>query len=145
MRHLHEEEHPNRLLTAQKITKMVYLLILHRNEMMLIPLTQRQIEEWLHRNSEEFILCPFQPGNLRITRSGCRRRRMRAKAEDFAEVDRCDFSGLHTKEGFFFAETAGSQSVFHAGKDLQSDICGRQIEYPCRNRSNRIHKGGGSS
>ena len=58
-----------------------------------------QIEEWLYRNRKRIILCPFQPGNLRITRWGCRRRKMRAKREDFTVILQGDYFDYVYKSG----------------------------------------------
>jgi len=58
-----------------------------------------QIEEWLYRNQGKIILCPFQPGNLRITRWGCRKRKMRAKREDFTAILQSDYFDYVYKNG----------------------------------------------
>ncbi len=81
-----------------------------------MTLTQRQIEEWLHRNSEEFILCPFQPGNLRITRSGCSKRRMRAKAEEFMDFSRYDFFTFAYKSGLLLCRNCRIAEPFSCGE-----------------------------
>ena len=58
-----------------------------------------QIEEWLYRNQGKIIQCPFQPGNLRITRWGCRKRKMRAKREDFTAIMQGDYFDYVYKNG----------------------------------------------
>ena len=58
-----------------------------------------EIEEWLYRNQGKIILCPFQPGNLRITQWGCRKRKMRAKREDFTAIMQGDYFDYVYKNG----------------------------------------------
>jgi hypothetical protein len=58
-----------------------------------------QVEEWLDRNQGKIILCPFQPGNLRITRWGCRKRKMRANREDFTAIMQSDYFDYVYKNG----------------------------------------------
>jgi hypothetical protein len=58
-----------------------------------------QIEEWLCRNQGKIIQCPFQPGNLRITRWGCRKRKMKAKREDFTAIMQGDYFEYVYKNG----------------------------------------------
>jgi len=62
-------------------------------------MTAHQIEEWLYRNRKRMIQCPFQPGNLRITRWGCRRRKMKANREDFAAILQGDYFDYVYKSG----------------------------------------------
>ncbi|MBP1721264.1 MAG: hypothetical protein H6Q50_776 [Deltaproteobacteria bacterium] len=47
---------------------------------------QGQINEWITRNRQNLIRCPYQPGNLLITKWSCRRRRLKAQKEDLANV-----------------------------------------------------------
>jgi hypothetical protein len=47
---------------------------------------QGQINEWISRNRQNLIHCPYQPGNLLITKWSCRRRRLKAQKEDLTNV-----------------------------------------------------------
>ncbi len=58
-----------------------------------------QVEEWLSRNRRRIISCPYQPGNLRITLSGCRRRRLQARREDFTDMMKGDYFDYVYKNG----------------------------------------------
>jgi hypothetical protein len=62
-------------------------------------MTAHLIEEWLCRNQGKIILCPFQPGNLRITCWGCRRRKMKANREDFTAILQGDYFDYVYKSG----------------------------------------------
>lgn len=62
-------------------------------------MTAHQIEEWLQRNRRKIILCPYQPGNLRITLWGCKRRKLQAKREDFSDIMKGDFYDYVYKNG----------------------------------------------
>jgi hypothetical protein len=52
--------------------------------------TVHPVEEWLFRNRRKMISCPFQPGNLRITLWGCRRRRWQARRMDLSDISKGD-------------------------------------------------------
>jgi len=43
-------------------------------------------EEWLSRNREQMIHCPYQPGSLLISRSSCLKRRETAQTIDLSDV-----------------------------------------------------------
>jgi hypothetical protein len=59
----------------------------------------KQTEEWFASNRQEIIRCPHQPGNLMITRSGCRQRRIRARQETFDDITKGDFFEYMYKSG----------------------------------------------
>ena len=61
--------------------------------------TAHQVEEWLSRNRRRIIRCPYQPGNLRITLWGCRRRRSQARREDFTDMMKGDYFDYVYKNG----------------------------------------------
>jgi len=61
--------------------------------------TAKQADEWLQRNRRNIIHCPYQPGNLRITIWGCRRRKLLA--------ERMDFTGITQGDDFHYAYLTG--------------------------------------
>jgi hypothetical protein len=61
--------------------------------------TACQTEEWLYRNRRKIIVCPYQPGNLRISRWGCRKRKLQAKREDFTAIMQGDYFDYVYKSG----------------------------------------------
>jgi hypothetical protein len=65
----------------------------------IMRMTARQIEEWLYRNQGKIILCPFQPGNLRITQWACRKRKMQARKEDLTAIMQGDYFDYVYKNG----------------------------------------------
>ena len=64
-----------------------------------MEVTAHQVEEWLSRNRRRIIRCPYQPGNLRITLWGCRRRRSQARREDFTDMMKGDYFDYVYKNG----------------------------------------------
>ncbi len=60
---------------------------------------QGQISEWISRNRQDLIRCPHQPGNLLITRQGCRMRQARARQEDLSNVLRGDVMDYIYRQG----------------------------------------------
>lgn len=61
--------------------------------------TAHQIEEWLFRNRRNMIVCPHQPGNLRISLWGCRRRKSQARREDYTDMTKGDYFDYVYKNG----------------------------------------------
>jgi len=58
-----------------------------------------QTEEWFTRNQHEIIRCPYQPGNLIISKYGCRKRRDRARRETFDDLTKGDVFEYIYKSG----------------------------------------------
>jgi hypothetical protein len=69
---------------------------------------QGQIHEWISRNSENLIRCPHQPGNLLITKSSCRRRRLKAQKEDLANVMSGDVMDYIYRQGLSICLTCNA-------------------------------------
>jgi hypothetical protein len=44
------------------------------------PIPGRLVEEWLWKNKRRMIACPFQPGQLRISKHACKKRQAAAKS-----------------------------------------------------------------
>ena len=59
----------------------------------------KQTEEWLAQHRPEIIQCPYQPGNLLITKDSCRKRRIKAKNENFADIMKGDVLDYIHKSG----------------------------------------------
>jgi uncharacterized protein YbaR (Trm112 family) len=59
----------------------------------------KQTEEWLAQHRPEIIHCPYQPGNLLITKESCRKRRVKAKNENFADIMKGDVLDYIHKSG----------------------------------------------
>jgi hypothetical protein len=51
---------------------------------------EQYIREWMEENRDEMILCPNQPGYLRISRKGCVRRYLAAKEGIFESISKND-------------------------------------------------------
>jgi len=87
--------------------------------------TAHQVDEWLFRNRRKMITCPYQPGNLRITPWGCRRRKLQARREDFTDMMKGDYFDYVYKNGLLRCRdcpiTAASQ---HRASDSRSLAAG---------------------
>ena len=59
----------------------------------------KQTEEWLAQHRPEIIHCPYQPGNLLITKDGCRKRRVKARKENYADITKGDVLDYIYKSG----------------------------------------------
>jgi len=59
----------------------------------------KETEEWLARHRPEIIHCPHQPGNLLITKDSCRKRRVKAKMENYADIMKGDVLDYIHKSG----------------------------------------------
>ncbi|MCX5834887.1 MAG: hypothetical protein NTV99_10350 [Deltaproteobacteria bacterium] len=59
----------------------------------------RETEEWLARHRPEIIHCPHQPGNLLITKESCRKRRIKARMENYADIMKGDVLDYIHKSG----------------------------------------------
>ena len=56
------------------------------------PMTPSEmvVNRWLVRNRGEMIVCPNQPGQLRISKSACAKRYRMGSREDFADLMKGD-------------------------------------------------------
>jgi len=59
----------------------------------------KQTEEWLVQHEPEIVRCPHQPGNLLITKESCRKRRVKARNEDYANMMKGDVLDYIYKSG----------------------------------------------
>ncbi len=64
-----------------------------------MKMAEYQIEEWFYRNRRKIIVCPYQPGNLRITLWGCKRRKQQAKRVDLTNFLKGDYFDYVYKNG----------------------------------------------
>jgi hypothetical protein len=91
-------------------------------------MTAHQIEEWLYRNRGKIILCPFQPGNLRITPWGCRMRKMKAKKEDFTAIMQGDYFDYVYKNGLLRCRDCQiAETSPHRSARTNSFVAGRAV------------------
>ena len=58
-----------------------------------------RIENWYTEHSHEIIRCPYQPGNLLISRYACWKRRARANKENLTDLMAGDISTYIFKKG----------------------------------------------
>ncbi len=49
---------------------------------------QVAVKVWLARNTGEMIVCPYQPGQLTISKNACSRRHLMGKQEDLNEMQK---------------------------------------------------------
>jgi hypothetical protein len=53
-----------------------------------MPQNQVSVKSWLARNKGEMIVCPYQPGQLTISKNACSRRHIMGKKEDLNEMQK---------------------------------------------------------
>jgi len=53
-----------------------------------MPQNQISVKAWLARNRGEMIVCPYQPGQLTISKNACSRRHVMGKQEDLSELQK---------------------------------------------------------
>jgi hypothetical protein len=56
-------------------------------------------EEWLERNHKEMFYCPYQPGNLMISKNACSKRYGIAREESYQDLLKGDFFHYSYKRG----------------------------------------------
>lgn len=61
--------------------------------------SQFTVEEWLASNQQEMISCPYQPGNLMISKSACFKRHMVGRREKLNDLMKGDFFHYTFKKG----------------------------------------------
>jgi hypothetical protein len=59
----------------------------------------KQTDEWLAQHRPEIIHCPYQPGNLLITKKSCRKRRAKARKENYEDIMKGDVLDYIYKAG----------------------------------------------
>jgi hypothetical protein len=85
---------------AESAVKRIHLpwLVFEKGDWVM-KTTAQQIDEWLLRNRRKIIHCPYQPGNLRITIQGCKRRKLQAERMDFTDISKGDYFNYAYKTG----------------------------------------------
>jgi len=53
-----------------------------------MPQKQISVKTWLAKNRGDMIVCPYQPGQLTISKSACSRRHLMGKREDLGELQK---------------------------------------------------------
>jgi hypothetical protein len=53
-----------------------------------MPQNQISVKSWLARNKGEMIVCPYQPGQLTISKNACSRRHLIGRQEDLGELQK---------------------------------------------------------
>jgi hypothetical protein len=60
---------------------------------------QLAVKEWLAKNQQEMICCPYQPGNLMISKNACSKRYWMGRKEDYQDLLKGDFFHYTYKRG----------------------------------------------
>ncbi len=60
---------------------------------------QLTVKEWLAKNQQQMISCPYQPGNLMISKNACSKRYWMGRKEDYQDLMRGDFFHYTYKRG----------------------------------------------
>jgi hypothetical protein len=56
-------------------------------------------EEWLEKNQKEMFYCPYQPGNLMLSKNACSKRYWIARDENYQDLLKGDFFHYSYKRG----------------------------------------------
>lgn len=48
--------------------------------------SQMEVKEWLAKNQQDMICCPYQPGNLMISQKACSKRYSMGQKEDYQDL-----------------------------------------------------------
>ena len=60
---------------------------------------QLAVKEWLAKNQQEMICCPYQPGRLMISKNACSKRYWMGRKEDYQDLIKGDFFHYIYKRG----------------------------------------------
>jgi len=61
--------------------------------------SQTEVKEWLAKNQQEMICCPYQPGNLMISKNACSKRYGMGQKEDYQDLMKGDVFNYAHKRG----------------------------------------------
>jgi len=82
--------------------------------------SQTEVKEWLAKNQQEMICCPYQPGNLMISKNACSKRYGMGQKEDYQDLMKGDVFNYAHKRGLSLCRECpiGKELalVFKAGK-----------------------------
>lgn len=62
---------------------------------------QTAINDWMEKNGPMMVECPYQPGRLLITKTGCSERRKKAQVQNFASLMEGNFIDYMYKMGLY--------------------------------------------
>jgi hypothetical protein len=85
---------------------------------------QLAVKEWLAKNQQEMICCPYQPGNLMISKNACSKRYWTGRKEDYQDLMRGDFFHYSYKRSLSLCRACpiGKQ---HASASKAAKSCSR--------------------
>jgi hypothetical protein len=66
---------------------------------------QLAVKEWLAKNQQEMICCPYQPGNLMISKNACSKRYWMGRKEEYQDLMKGDFFQYAYKRGLSLCRT----------------------------------------
>jgi hypothetical protein len=61
--------------------------------------SQLAVKEWLAKNQQDMICCPYQPGNLMISKNACSKRYWMGRNEDYQDLMKGDVFNYSYKRG----------------------------------------------
>ena len=95
--------------------------------------SQRAVKEWLAKNHEDMVSCPYQPGNLMISKSACARRYWMGRNEDYQDLMKGDVFNYSYKRGLSLCRECS------IGKQLARELKAAKIYSRPNGRNGRSH------
>jgi hypothetical protein len=92
-------------------------------------------EEWLEKNQQEMFYCPYQPGNLMISKNACSKRYWIAHEENNQDFLKGDFFHYSFKRGLSVCRDCP------IGKQLSLSHVANKPQTRLRARNNRSNRG----
>jgi hypothetical protein len=84
--------------------------------------SQMEVKEWLAKNQQEMICCPYQPGNLMISKNACSKRYWMGQKEDYQDLMKGDVFNYAYKRGLSLCrECSIGKELARASKVAKSD------------------------
>jgi len=95
---------------------------------------QLAVKEWLATNQQEMIRCPYQPGNLMISKNACSKRYFMGRQEDYQDLLKGDVFNYAYKRGLSLCRECP------IGKQLSLSPPANKSHTRLRARSNRSNR-----
>jgi hypothetical protein len=90
-----------------------------------MEMNQRAAEDWLDQNREALISCPFQPGNLIISKNACGKRRLASQMPLETEIRKLDLFLTTVMKGLSLcAQCPISKRLIPEPEELQQACAG---------------------
>ena len=93
------------------------------------------VKEWMVKNQEDMVSCPYQPGNLVISKVACAKRYWMARNEDYQDLMKGDVFNYTYKRGLTLCRECS------IGKQLAREFKPAKLFSRPQARNGRPHNG----